>query len=254
MNHQTALSGTGRWHHDSSGAAPSGHAALMSGGADGAEARARKSRGSSGAAIYRMVRDALRARRRAGGLLVDVGCGSGNLWRYVDADFERYVGVDVVSYEGFPACGEFQRINLDTGRVPLPDGGADVVAAVETIEHLENPRSFARELARLAKPGGWVVVTTPNQLSLLSKLTLVVKNQFNAFQAGCYPAHLTALLEVDLRRIGAECGLTDIDTAYSRHGRLPLTPWHYPGLLASVFPRAVSDNLLLIGRKTRGPA
>ncbi len=51
-----------------------------------------------------------------------------------------------------------------------------------------------------------MIVTTPNQLSLLSKLTLVLKNEFNAFQAGSYPAHLTALLEADLRRIGVECG------------------------------------------------
>ena len=57
----------------------------------------------------------------------------------------------------------------------LPDGWADVVTALEVIEHLENPRAFCRELARVAKPGGWVVVTTPNQLSLLSLLSLVVK-------------------------------------------------------------------------------
>jgi hypothetical protein len=51
-----------------------------------------------------------------------------------------------------------------------------------------------------------VVITTPNQESLLSKLTLLLLNEFNAFRAGSYPAHLTALLEVDRRRIAAECG------------------------------------------------
>ena len=133
--------------------------------------------------------------------MLDVGCGTGNLWGYVRGRFDRYIGVDVVRYEGFPAGAEFCPSDLDAGRLPLPEQVADVVAAVETIEHLENPRAFVRELVRLARPGGWVVVTTPNQLSLLSKLTLAVKNQFNAFQESSYPAHLTALLEIDLRRM-----------------------------------------------------
>ena len=77
------------------------------------------------------------------------------------------------------------------------------------------------------------MVTTPNQLSLLSKLTLVLKNQFNAFQDSSYPAHLTALLEIDLRRIATECGLADVAIAYSQQGRIPGTARHYP----SVFSR-----------------
>jgi hypothetical protein len=83
----------------------------------------------------------------------------------------------------------------------------------------------------------------------LSKLTLVLKNQFNAFQDGSYPAHLTALLEIDLRRMAAECALGDVEVIYSTEGRIPGTPWHYPALLSRLLPRALSDNVLLIGRK-----
>jgi 2-polyprenyl-3-methyl-5-hydroxy-6-metoxy-1,4-benzoquinol methylase len=50
----------------------------------------------------------------------------------------------------------------------VADDYADVVASVETIEHLENPRAFMRQLARVVKPGGVVIVSTPNQLSLLT--------------------------------------------------------------------------------------
>jgi SAM-dependent methyltransferase len=198
-----------------------------------------------------MVARNLAARHPGGGVLLDVGCGVGNLWAFLAGRFDRYVGADVVRYEGFPAGADFCPVDLDAGRVLLPDGTADVVAAVETVEHLENPRAFVRELVRLARPGGWVVVTTPNQLSLLSKMTLVFKNQFNAFQDGSYPAHLTALLECDLRRIAAECGLTDVAVAYSQQGRIPGTPWHHPRLLSRWFPRALSDNVLVIGRKPR---
>ena len=135
-----------------------------------------------------------------------------NLWPFVKDRFTKYIGVDVLKYDGFPEAGEFHKIDLDTGRATLSDGVAEVVVGVETIEHLENPRAFARELNRLCRPGGWIIITTPNQLSFLSKLTLLLKNEFNAFQASSYPAHITALLEVDLRRIATECaGPTNSD-------------------------------------------
>ena len=213
------------------------------------ESRARQSLGISDAAIYGMVARALDGRHGSGGVLVDVGCGTGQLWPYLRDRFARYIGVDAARYEDFPVGAEFHQVDLDTGTAPLPDDCADVVASVETIEHLENPRFFMRELVRMVKPGGWVIVTTPNQLSLLSLLTLAVKGRFSAFQDVHYPAHLTALLEVDLRRIAAECGLNEVSIAYSLQGRLMLTPWHYPQFLARLFPRSLSDNLLLMGKK-----
>jgi hypothetical protein len=76
--------------------------------------------------------------------------------------------------------------------------------SVGTIENLKNPRAFVRELVRLTKPLGGMIVTTPNQRSLLSIMSLVVKRRFSHFQDVHYPAHLTALLEIDLMRIGSE--------------------------------------------------
>jgi protein involved in polysaccharide export with SLBB domain len=106
---------------------------------------------------------------------------------FVDGD-----GLDAVRYDAFPDDADFQSVDLDGDRWPTPGSLADVVTAVETIEHLENPWSFMRRLAALVKPGGLVVVTTPNQLSLLSLLTLVSKRRFSAFQDAHYPAHRTA--------------------------------------------------------------
>lgn len=210
-------------------------------------ARARQSHGASNPAIYQMVARALAAEAVSGGTLVDVGCGTGALWSFVQSYLTGYIGVDAVLYEAFPKRAQFITHNLDASRIPLESAIADVVCAVETIEHVENPRALMRELARVVKPGGLVIVTTPNQLSFLSKLTLILKNQFNAFQSapGLYPAHITALLEIDLIRIATECGLTQIQIDYTHQGRIPLTAWCYPGLRG----RAFSDNLGLICRK-----
>ncbi len=215
-------------------------------------ARVRLSLGSSAHPIYEMVAAALRKLPVKGGTLVDVGCGRGALWEHVSDLFGRYVGVDAVRYDGFPAEAELRLCDLNHVRWPLADGGADAVVSLEAIHFLENPRAFVRELTRLAKPGGWVAVTTPNQLNLTSKLYLVFKNQFHWFQEapGCYPAHITALLEVDLIRIFTEAGLGGLAVHYTNRGRIPLTPWDWPAICRG---RLFSDNFMVVGRKPETP-
>jgi len=199
-----------------------------------------------------MVERAIEERRhQRGGVLVDVGCGSAGLWKYVSLLFSHYVGIDAVQYDGFPVGETFCRANLNTERVELPDCTGDTVAAVETIEHLENPRALARELVRLTKPGGWIIITTPNQLSIASLACLCLRKQFQHFQdgSGRYPTHVTALLEIDLIRIAWENSLNDIAVEYSNNGCIPLTTWHWPAFRLCRGP-LFSDNLMLIARKS----
>ena len=212
------------------------------------ERRARQSLGASHDAIYATVDEAL-ARRNANGVIADVGCGGGRLWERLRGRFARCIGIDAVRYDELAADIDFMVADLDTAALPLPPDTVDVALAVETIEHLENPRALMRELVRITRPGGLVVVTTPNQLSALSLLTLVTRQQFSAFQDNSYPAHRTALLEVDLRRIAGECGLEDHEVLYTFHGRVPLSARHYPRGVARRFPRLLSDNVVFCARK-----
>lgn len=48
--------------------------------------------------------------------------------------------------------------------LPFPDGSFDVVLTYETIEHVPWPEEYVRELARVLKPGGTFVLTTPSLL------------------------------------------------------------------------------------------
>ncbi len=218
------------------------------------EERARQSAGESAAPVHDAVLAVLTERGIHARCLLDVGCGTGNLRKRVQSVCDRYVGADAIRHEGFPAEAEFVLANLDKGKVSLDDGVCDVVACVETIEHVENPRELMRELVRLTAPGGYLVVTTPNQLSLLSKLTLLTKNEFVQFQErpGLYPAHITALLEVDLVRMCRENGLEDVAVRYTGRGRIPFTPRDWPALLrahSGAKGRAFSDNVLVIARR-----
>jgi SAM-dependent methyltransferase len=47
-------------------------------------------------------------------------------------------------------------------RLPFPDGAFDRVAVVDMLEHVPDDAAFARELARLVRPGGRLVVNTPH--------------------------------------------------------------------------------------------
>ena len=210
--------------------------------------RARQSLGTSADAIHRLVGEVLE-QRAASGVLADIGCGTGALWPRLRHRFSRCIGVDALQFDALPADIDFREADLDAAELPIADGEVDAAAAVEIIEHLENPRAFCRELARITRPGGCVVITTPNQLSALSLLTLLGKQQFSAFQENSYPAHRTALLEIDLRRIAAECGLEDVQTRYTGRGRVPLTGAHYSPVIAELAPRLFSDNVVLSARK-----
>ncbi|MEO6392917.1 MAG: methyltransferase domain-containing protein [Pyrinomonadaceae bacterium] len=212
-------------------------------------ARAQQTMGASNQAIYALVAQAWERLSIEQAVAVDVGCGTGGLRAFLPSSVARYVGVDLLRYDGFPEDADFCQTDLDQCEIDLPADSADVAVSVETIEHLENPRAFMRELVRLTKPGGWVVVTTPNQSSLLSLASLVIKGHFSAFGPKEYPAHLTALLEIDLIRIATECGLKDVFVTYSCQGRVVFTPWSFPRFLARLFPRRLSDNLLVAGRK-----
>lgn len=209
-----------------------------------AEARARRSGGAGLAALHRLVGRVLEG--APGGVCVDVGCGSGGLSRIASARFGRYVGVDAVRYEAFPQGAEFVSCDLN-GAIPLQDAFADAVVATEVIEHLENPWAFLRELARLARPGGLVIVTTPNQWSWVALGALVLKGRFSQFRDD--PTHLTALLPGDLVRIAGEAGLGSARLEFSGEGRVPLTARHWPAALSQAFPRRLSDNVMLAARK-----
>src|SRR5205085_7797099 len=76
------------------------------------ESRAAQSLGISNTAIYQMVAEALR-RNGSSELIVDVGCGVGNLWNFVNGKFKEYIGVDAVRYREFPAGAKFIQADLN---------------------------------------------------------------------------------------------------------------------------------------------
>lgn len=210
------------------------------------EDAARASEGHSADPILAMVLRILESERAEGDLL-DVGCGRGDLFRRLPSSIGSYTGVDLVRYEGFPESPRARfRVGDLNERLPVEDAAADLAVSIETIEHLENPRALFRELVRAVRPGGLILVTTPNQLSVLSKLSFLLKDRHAHFQAVHYPAHITALLPSDLANIGAELKLERAQIVYSNDGRIPGTARHWP---AGLKGRLFSDNVAFVARR-----
>ena len=138
----------------------------------------------------------------------------------------------------------FKQADLN-GALPYTDQSFAAVAAVELIEHLENPRRLIRESHRVLKPGGVALVTTPNLESFTSLISLVLRGYPSAFSEDNYPAHITPVLKIDLRRMFREAGFTNASTSWSGWGRIPGTPWHWQALSGRGGGRRVSDNYAL---------
>lgn len=210
--------------------------------------RALASQGASNDAILAAAVSALRT-RNAYGAVVDVGCGTGRFRALATDLVDSYTGVDIVRHGGLPDDAEFVAANVDTEALPLEAGCADVVIALEVVEHLDHPRALFREAARICRAGGWLVVSTPNQASFANVLSLALRGYFVSFGPLSYPVHRTALLPIDLARLAREHGFGDETIEFSGRGRVPRTPLHYPRLLSQLMPRACSDNVLLVARR-----
>ncbi len=59
---------------------------------------------------------------------------------------------------------EFETKYIDSYPLPFNDAEFETILSFETIEHLPDPRRFVRELYRVLKPRGYLVLTMPNVL------------------------------------------------------------------------------------------
>ena len=86
-------------------------------------------------------------------MILDIGCGSKKTPGSLGIDIHPYEGVDIVH-------------NLDISPWPIEDNTIDVVMANHIIEHVENISNFMKEVHRVTKPSGKIIIKTPQFTSL----------------------------------------------------------------------------------------
>lgn len=164
--------------------------------------------------------------------VVDLAAGRGELSALLARD-----GHDVVAVERYTEQFEASvpLVEADLGaRFPFDDASLDVAMAVEILEHLENPRFFLREIARVLVPGGIAIVSTPNVTSVLSRALFAAIGQMDLFfdhpfrlrdpYSSLVHGHITPLPRWLLEHHARDAGFDVEARAYSR-SYLPGVPW-----------------------------
>lgn len=110
---------------------------------------------------------------RAGGRLLDLGCGTAALIVAARESYPKMVGVDIAFRWLVVARKRLEEAGLDAPLIcacaealPFPDHSFDCVAAESLLSHLRSQGEGIAETYRVTSPGGRLFVATPNKLSL----------------------------------------------------------------------------------------
>ena len=210
--------------------------------------RCDRSLGTSKGSIYRDTFLALNPHLKDGQTLLDLAAGTGAFKKYLTPRLPLLI--EEADFQFSDGRTDFHTLDLNEPFDLKKD--FDVVTVIEALHFFENPRHLLREAVRHLRPGGLLVVTVPNLHSLTSLLSLLFRGHHSAFSRADYPAHLTAIHRVDLKRMLQEVGLAEVSITPVSEGRIPGTSVHWQSLPAvgRLFHSPLfSDNLIFIARK-----
>jgi len=214
-------------------------------------AASEESGGISNESVYGAIERALSAITAHD--LLDFGSGTGQFTIRLHASgrYRSVTGADLFPRSAtLPAAIRWVQGDLNEP-LPADDASFDLIVCAEVIEHLENPRAMCRELFRLLRPGGHLVLSTPNNESWRSIVALVLRGHFVAFGETSYPAHITPLVRQDLDHVLAEAGFIDRSFSFSDVGGIPGMPMRTWQSLLGARAKGLrfSDNVVVTARK-----
>jgi SAM-dependent methyltransferase len=162
----------------------------------------------------------------AGQCVLDVGCGEGYGTALLAASGRQVVGVDydmrTVTHAAarYPQAA-FVRANL--AALPVRPASVDALATLQVIEHVWNHPEFVRECLRALRPGGLLIVTTPNRLTFSPGLDAPVN-----------PFHTREFTGAELSGLLSGCGFA-VEQVLGLHAapRLRRLDGEYDGFVAA---------------------
>lgn len=120
--------------------------------------------------------------------VVDVGSGL-SMFRHIKEEWPFEITCCDLDEPALRRIGEesphFKCVVSDAVDLPFPDGEFDALYAGEIVEHVIDPPEAVREWKRVVRPGGVIIVTTPNAARLL--------NRVNGEREAVNPEHINEL-------------------------------------------------------------
>jgi SAM-dependent methyltransferase len=196
----------------------------------------------------------------AGREVLEAGCGEGYGADLIAGVARRVVAVDYDEAAVAHVRGRYPRVEVmqaNLARLPLPDASLDVVVNFQVIEHLWDQGQFVAECARVLRPSGLLMMSTPNRITFSPGRDTPV-NPFHTRELNA--AELTELLVTGgfaepsisglfhgprLREMDARHGGSIIDAQIARAMAAdPGAPW--PPRLAADVAAVTTDDFELV--------
>ena len=204
--------------------------------------------------------DLIRRVAAPGARVLDVAAAQGNFslalaemgyrvtWNDIQADLADYVRLKWERGDIEYAPGNVFELNLE------PD--FDVVLITEIIEHVAHPDDFLCKIGKLVKPGGHVVMTTPNGGYFLNRLPKFSEcpdpSQFEAMQfKPNSDGHIFLLHEDEIHPLAAKAGLhveeIRLLTNFLTNGHVKMKP------VLKLLPRSLVEMIERLTQRLPGP-
>ena len=198
----------------------------------------------------------------AGSTVVDVGCGDGRTsGPWLTENGYDYVGVDISA----PAVRDASALGLkalvidDATSLPFQSNSIDACVCIEVLEHLFAPQLAVKEIVRLLRPGGILIVTTPNVGYWKRRLELALLARWNplgddlAIKEPWRDPHIRFFSLIALERMLCSTGLEITKIGGHEGSLLRDTPWIgrrlWRGRFSPLYGRAESALPSLLGHR-----
>jgi SAM-dependent methyltransferase len=128
-----------------------------------------------------LYRDLIRRYLEPGARLLDAGCGRYLRFCHEFSPVAHVIGIDLErSFETDNTRAPYA-IRGDIGALPFPSERFDLVISRSVVEHLEDPPRVFREFFRVLRPGGKIVILTPNKYDYVSLIAAITPYRLHRF-------------------------------------------------------------------------
>jgi SAM-dependent methyltransferase len=175
------------------------------------------------------------APRCAGVEVLEAGCGEGYGADLISRVARRVIALDYDQTTVAHVRARYPRVEVMHGNLaelPLADASVDVVVNFQVIEHLWDQTQFVRECARVLRPSGLLMVSTPNRITFSPGRDTPIN-----------PFHTRELNADELTRLLVDAGFTSVSMSGVFHGpRLAeMDARHGGSIIDAQIARAVAD-------------
>lgn len=142
-------------------------------------------------------------------VIADVGCDRGIIKRFIPPIHDaKWIGLDIdTNREGIGLAGYDELVTADFDEpLPLPDGSVDIAILSHVLEHLPRPEFTLRELNRIVRPGGLLLVgvpTTPKIIAIMCERSFAKQV---AAGTRCLGQHIHVFWSKRLRQLAEKVG------------------------------------------------